>query len=183
MVMNVMQFTAIINHYRKILPHYAPAFEETVIIEFWYNALSKSDPIKFKNALEYFAINSDKFPTIKQIIDVMEGKITNRHEDISISGKIISAITKFGWNNQTKAQAFIGPLGWHVVESMGGWIHLCEVIDNKNLSVYQAQIRDIARNVIDKNNSGYLQLTQNNESEVKQIEESPLKKALKIIDG
>ena len=181
--MNVLQFTAIFNHYRQVMPFMAPNFDNKEVVKFWFEVLSNESPAKLKKALESLIINNDRFPTIKQILDEINERTFTRHEDIAISGKIISAITKFGWNNQTKAQAFIGPLGWHVVESMGGWIHLCEVIDNKNLSVYQAQIRDIARNVIDKNNSGYLQLTQNNESEVKQIEESPLKKALKIIDG
>jgi hypothetical protein len=59
-----------------------------------------------------------------------------------VAGRIVGAITKFGWNNAKEAQVFIGPEGWELVKRMGGWQHLCETTSPKQATMLQAQMRD-----------------------------------------
>lgn len=69
-----------------------------------------------------------------------------------IAARIIGAISKFGWNNGREAQVYIGPIGWSVVLSSGGWSKLCEDVgpgyDKINPATLQAQLRDRIEGIV-----------------------------------
>lgn len=72
-----------------------------------------------------------------------------------VASRIRSAIGKFGWPNPEDARAYIGDLGWKVVERFGGWQALCENhgVDLSALT-FHAQARDTVRGLIESNNLG-----------------------------
>lgn len=62
-----------------------------------------------------------------------------------IAGRITGSISRFGYTNADRAQAHIGPVGWQVVERMGGWAHLCRTLNAAQTGTFYAQARDLAK--------------------------------------
>lgn len=69
--------------------------------------------------------------------------------------RIRSAITKFGYPNPREARAYIGELGWKVVERAGGWNYICENhgVDLNPLTFF-AQSRDSAKALMESASIG-----------------------------
>lgn len=84
------------------------------------------------------------FPLPAQIREVIlpQDYISAEQKAAEIAGRICGAVPKFGWCNGKDAEAFIGPIGWQIVQRQGGWTHLCENLGtNINPSAFQAQVR------------------------------------------
>lgn len=83
------------------------------------------------------------FPLPAQIRGMVCPELDAESASRELAARISGAITKFGWCNAKEAQIYIGPVGWGVVETYGGWSHLCQ---NLGLSidptVFQAQVRE-----------------------------------------
>ncbi len=55
-------------------------------------------------------------------------------------GKIIAAVTKYGYTNQDQAKEYIGTLGWEIIKMQGGWPEVCRRLgDELPVGVAQAQ--------------------------------------------
>lgn len=101
-------------------------------------------------------IRPGKFPSANDILERMGRTTAVPDDDLvarDISGKIIRAITKIGWANPKEAKAYIGDLGWQVVELQGGWHIVCDVT-NDQLPTMQAQWRELAKAQIMKARCG-----------------------------
>lgn len=67
---------------------------------------------------------------------------------------VMTAIARIG-NYRTKdAQEFIGELGWEVVKLQGGWEEVCRSVTDDNKGIIQAQWRELAISLINKNRLG-----------------------------
>ncbi len=79
-------------------------------------------------------------------------------EDIGrdVASRIIESVSRFGWNNSESAKEFIGELGWVVVTRQGGWVTVCQELDENNKGVMQAQMRDLAITVYRRAQTGKL---------------------------
>lgn len=86
------------------------------------------------------------FPLPAQIRDIISPATSPDDEAREAAGRIIQAIAKFGWCNESRAKLFVGSLGWEVVQRFGGWPSVCE-LQNKNVGTFQAQARDLAKSV------------------------------------
>lgn len=63
---------------------------------------------------------------------------------LDASNLIVEAMSRFGYTNPESARAFIGELGWKVVQREGGWQSLCERTTNDDLPILKAQWRELA---------------------------------------
>lgn len=72
------------------------------------------------------------------------------------ASRIGAAVSKFGWNNETRAQEYIGELGWQVVTMQGGWATLCESLTFNNSGILAAQWRELAEVLRKKARNGTL---------------------------
>ena len=88
------------------------------------------------------------FPSMSEIIDILDPKETPIDQANEFSGKIIESISRFGRDNQKDAKAYVGEIAWEAVESFG-WGNLC-MIENKQITIIRAQIRDYCKGVIAK---------------------------------
>lgn len=108
--------------------------------------LSDLDPNACIQAYSQWRRNpaNKSFPLPAQIRELVnpEQFVSVETKAREIAGRIIGAITKYGWANAKEAQVFIGPDGWDLVKRSGGWQHLCESTSPKQTTFLQAQFRD-----------------------------------------
>jgi len=90
-----------------------------------------------------------RFPLPAIIRQRTEGPVNAENAAIQIAAKIPEAISKFGWNNPEKAKAFLGEVGWLIVQREGGWANLCQTVDENNLPILKAQWRQLAKSLHD----------------------------------
>lgn len=62
-----------------------------------------------------------------------------------VAARILTACSKYGREEPGNAHAYIGELGWTVVQKQGGWWTTCLNIANNDGAIYQAQLRDLAK--------------------------------------
>lgn len=67
---------------------------------------------------------------------------------VDLAARIASAISKFGYPHAARAQAFIGPVGWDVVERLGGWQPLCQSLTTDKMQTFYAQTREMCRTAL-----------------------------------
>lgn len=91
-----------------------------------------------------------RIPTVKRIKETMgvDIEISQRDQGVLISGRIWSAISRYGYMRGTEAREYIGDVGWAVVNMLGGWGPLCEntMIDEQH--VFMAQTRDLVQSIL-----------------------------------
>jgi hypothetical protein len=58
--------------------------------------------------------------------------MTLEERALDIATRIEGAIRRLGHGNPEKAKEAIGPVGWEVVNRLGGWISVCD-FDDKDL--------------------------------------------------
>jgi hypothetical protein len=72
------------------------------------------------------------------------------------AARIISAVSKHGYNRPEEARAYIGELGWSVVEKQGGWYTLATSMMEREKPTLQAQYRDLAKSQLILSRQGRL---------------------------
>lgn len=92
------------------------------------------------------------FPLPSKIRECIKGNA--RDEALEASNRIVQAMGKFGWTNPEGARAFIGELGWRVVEREGGWQGLCQRTTDDALPTFKAQWRELAAATLRREQAG-----------------------------
>ena len=147
--MTVADFKAWIDILRNMFPH-APQFEDAQLMG-WYGVFKDCDGASLFRAIPTLAKNCARFPSIKEILEIVEPKVDNEAEGRLIADKIWGAIERFGSlkSKQDLVRTAIGETGWKVVENMGGWRVVCEIASYDNVSTLKAQWRESAKALLD----------------------------------
>lgn len=85
------------------------------------------------------------------------GEVAILDDSRDAANLVWSAIAKFGRNNPTEAQNFVGGLAWAVVERMGGWSSICEVAISEK-GIFIAQFRDLTQSLSRKSEKNELEI-------------------------
>lgn len=138
------------NDFRKFLfvlkqsvPRFAPEFEAEVV-DAWYEFIGDVTAEDLRRVLKIAIQNCESFPSLKQLREMaMRGDAqTDNQIGQDIATKIETAISRFGYTNEKRAEEFLGPLGWAVVEKLGGWARVCEV-ETRDLTSVRKQWREL----------------------------------------
>lgn len=90
-----------------------------------------------------------QFPLPAQIRGIVAPEVDPDSAAREIAARITAAIPKFGWCNSNEARAYIGEVGWAVVERQGGWMYLCQHHGLElDPTAFQAQARELAKSQI-----------------------------------
>jgi hypothetical protein len=93
-----------------------------------------------------------QMPTPHQIVEKINNKPSRISEANEVAGRIMQAISDYGYTRGSEAHDFIGDLGWQVVRRFGGWTSLCcDMGLTLDPSSSRAQMRDIALALMDIN--------------------------------
>jgi hypothetical protein len=90
-----------------------------------------------------------KFPLPSQLREIAKGN----DEDFALEAslKIIKSVSRYGYPNPTEARAFIGELGWSVVQAYGGWTTVCQIIDSpEKIGIIQSQFKKSAQMMLSR---------------------------------
>lgn len=90
----------------------------------------------------------DPFPSPRTIKEKLHPKVDDDALAIEAASRVIGAISKFGYCNPSEARAYVGELGWAIVDREGGWVALCEKVESRQLPSLRAQWRDLAKSIL-----------------------------------
>jgi hypothetical protein len=148
MMTDRQKFDRLLQVYATIQPYRAPDFSNGLVTEFWFREFGMVPVEQMRNCLDYWIRNETHFPSVSDIRKTLGVHEADPEvEARQISGRVIQAISKYGWCNATQAQEFVGELGWHVVACFGGWMTLCETT-TANMNQLSAQMREFAKSAI-----------------------------------
>jgi hypothetical protein len=119
--------------------------------KFGYEAASKAveDAIIERRGFE-------KMPSIGDLVHRCSPQILDQDSAVEVAGRVLSGISRFGYNNPLDAERFIGAVGWYVVSLNGGWRTLCETVKEKDLPQWKAQLREQAGAALRRYKAGVL---------------------------
>ena len=100
-----------------------------------------------KALFEYRRNPKNKFPPLPAHIReaIQPSAMSDDQRAVEVAARIVTAISKFGWNNTREARAFMGEIGWAVVEKQGGWENICANTMSDQIGIFQAQVRELAK--------------------------------------
>lgn len=93
---------------------------------------------------------------ISKLVALVHEPVDDDAQARDAAGRIVHAISKYGWCNVESARNYVGELGWAVVSKQGGWVNLCEASRTMNLETFQAQSRDLAKSQIKMARAGLI---------------------------
>jgi hypothetical protein len=121
---------------------------EDAVLRMYAEDLSDLTLSEARAALEAYRKNpkNRQLPMPSQIRDVLRPELDTESLAREIAARIGGAVTKYGWCNGEAARAFIGEVGWSIIERRGGWSQLCQ---NHGISIdptaFEAQVREQAK--------------------------------------
>lgn len=118
-----------------------------VVLKMYSDDLADLEYVAVIGAYESYRKNpkNKTIPLPAQIREIVQPVSTPEADGREIASRISSAIVKFGHSNAKEAEFFIGPTGWQIIQSSGGWSYLCENMGvSIDAGVFYAQVRDRA---------------------------------------
>lgn len=133
---------------------------EDHVVEMYAEDLAEFAPEQIASALKQMRRDPKvrRFPLPAEIAALIAPPITPEDDAKEAATRILGAVPKFGWANPTDARAYIGELGWRVVEMQGGWQYLCETLKPSMVPTLQAQFRELAKTTQTRALTGTLDL-------------------------
>jgi hypothetical protein len=115
-------------------------------------------------ALERLLETSRRFPIVAEVKAAMGmAESTPEDEGRAVAAKIWAGVAKFGElvsaTRVPEVQAYVGPIGWMVVELEGGWNHLVQGCTYDAETTLKAQWRELAIVVAKRRNDPSLGLS------------------------
>lgn len=140
------------------------------LAEYYQAPLTANQLVMYASDLAQFSIQSiaqviqryradpknNRFPIPAQLIRLLHPTITDDAQAVEVANRIWGAIAQFGWPNPSAAEKHIGPLGWIIVERLGGWRSVCDESGTGTAGVFRAQLRESAKSVIERAKAGIL---------------------------
>jgi hypothetical protein len=87
-------------------------------------------------------------PQPSEVIAYLHPRETSDTQADSIASEILRNICPIGYNKPEVAEQKLSPQAWRVVVESGGWVSLCQRLRSDNLTTERAQLRDLARSTL-----------------------------------
>lgn len=111
----------------------------------YVDALSDIDGNLVLKALSSWLKTERGFPYPSDIRAKVMPEINDNDQAVDAVNRIISAVSKYGYNNKDKAREYIGELGFETVTRFGGWVNFCQTLTKENEGVFRAQLKELAK--------------------------------------
>lgn len=126
-------------------------------LEMYADDLSCLSQEQLIQAIQTYRKNPDNkfFPMPGALISIITPLETELDIGRIVSGKIMTAISKFGSYNASEAKGWMGEVAWEVVQFQGGWKSLCE-LSSEAIKSEQPRWRDLAMSICKRSKLGKL---------------------------
>ena len=114
--------------------------------------LERYDKEVILRAIDKVLTSCKFYPSIAEIINFIEGDVTDKDKANEMAGNIIRCIREHGYTNPEEAQKEMGPIAWESVKRFGGWDMICNS-PLCQLSTIRAQLRDMCLAMLKTNES------------------------------
>ncbi len=123
-------------------------------LDMYVDDLMEISPVELLQAIRAYRRDPKNvfFPKPAQLIASIRQPDEQRARDAV--ARILTAISRIGIYRMNDAQAYVGELGWEVVRLQGGWEEVCKSITDENKAILQAQWRELAVSLINKERLG-----------------------------
>lgn len=149
-------FAAAMLRYAKFQPYGAPDFSDPIVVEFWYDALSKYSADQLGSAMKQLA-KGRRFPSISDIETACgDLQLSDDSAARDVVKRIENCIRRFGYIGWDKVKPEIGEFGVHLVQMSGGWEALCDIPSENDMAIKMAQLREYAKVAWKKDAAGQL---------------------------
>lgn len=128
----------------RLIPTYAPHFDDRDTAEAWASELSDLTPEELARACRKAVAKCDKFPSIARLKAYARPKPCPEANSRLVPELIWRAIESCGTPNAVRARSQMGELAWKVVEKAGGWDHICSSATYDAMTILKAQWRGLA---------------------------------------
>lgn len=100
-------------------------------------------------AMERLLDSAKRFPTVQDIKEAMGIKqLSPEQEGRDIAATLWSAVCKFcsqvNDKKMPQIEAYVGPIGWAIVERLGGWNRFVDAASESDQGIVMAQWRELA---------------------------------------
>jgi len=158
----------------------SPDFKKSAVFDTWWGMFKDLPLDGFVHACKATLEREEWFPSPARLkrftMEIYESDVDI---GVDIAARIEKAIGSYGYNNATAAEKYIGDIGWQVVDSLGGWVRVCDV-NTADLASARKQWRDVATIVSRR----LITTGSNNPVAIPSASKSPaLDAAFKLIDG
>jgi hypothetical protein len=129
------------------------------VLKMYAEDLSDLELMEVQEAMRLYRKNPKNrhMPLPAQIREMLEPQLDDDALARDAASRIVAAVSKFGWCNSSDAKAYIGELGWRVVDRHGGWLYVCENLGRSlDVGMFQAQARELAKTQIQFSRAGNL---------------------------
>lgn len=133
--MRIEEMGRMLSAMKLALPRWAPSEVTPELCNLWMGVLKDYSTEEISMALGKAISTLTEFPAPATLKRLCQGSFLSDEETgEAISGRIESAIRRFGYASPERAEPYIGPLGWKVVLQYGGWVSVCEIETDELLS-------------------------------------------------
>lgn len=104
-------------------------------IERYGEFFAELDNEQFARALKFIetCFDDGKLPSLAQIKQYAFALLSAQEDAQRCVDLICTAISTCGYTNPERAKAYIGKLGWQLVQELGGWVSICSIEGYKEL--------------------------------------------------
>lgn len=150
--LNPKIFSKFIKALSKSIPKWSPDFNDEETMDAWYLHFKNITVEQLEVIFRKAPVTFDEFPSLRMLL-----KLTGEHsfdgdsDPRDAASRIISAVSKYGYNNVNEAKEYIGELGWETMKRYAGsWSNFCDFLNSENISAIQAQLRELCKTVGNK---------------------------------
>lgn len=146
-------------HHAMVVTALAEYYNRTIsatVLGMYVEDLMVLSPEELQHAAKLYRCDGSNkfFPIPAVLIELARPRQSAQDAARDAATLILDCLARDGYTNPDRAKARMGDLAWKVVERMGGWTRLCQEVSNQNLTMYAAQVRELAAVVARKAERG-----------------------------
>lgn len=133
--------------------YYAQRPIEEMALKVYYQDLADLEPGAVVRAYDEWRRNpgNRKFPLPTDIRALLSPEMSDDGKARDAAARVLGAVPKFGSYRVADARAYVGELGWEAMTRVfGTWESLCAELTAKQISTYQAQLRDLSLAILEQ---------------------------------
>lgn len=139
-MINYQDFVKVLLNYRLAYPVCSFNFDDPKVLSIWFDNLKDFTREELLSVFKEHIQAEKYFPSISDFHKYARAKPCYDTLSEDLTGKILSAISQYGYMNAKSAKESLGEVAWEAVSRNGGWQTICD-ITNERVTFLSSQLR------------------------------------------